>query len=86
MDIYWPSPRNLDVKDWQAIKAVGRGDATPELQRLALEAIIKRIGRANDAKNFKEGSPDGTAFLLGRAYVGKCIQTVLAEPMPEEKA
>ena len=80
MSIY--DTEELDVPEHQAIKALAQGDATPYQQKLALQVIVKKFSRTHDLL-FKEGSPDGTAFLQGRGFVGtrilKAINTDVKE-------
>lgn len=85
MDIFKPGPYELGLDDWRAIKAVAAGTASAHLQQVAFEAIIKRLSRSDDIESFKEGSPDGTAFIQGRAFVGKAIQYIISAEMPEER-
>ena len=83
-DIFHPVPTDLDLNYWRAVKACGRGEATPHQQQIVLELVIKKLGRADDLQSFILGSPDGNAFIQGRAWVGKTLQYILAAEMPEE--
>ncbi len=58
--------------DVGAIKAVGRGDATPEQQRRALDWIIRQACQTYE-EQFDPDSARVTDFLLGRRSVGQQI-------------
>lgn len=61
-----------------ALKALANGDATPYQQKLALALIMKKFSRVYDIP-FLEGSPDGSAFLMGRSFVGNRIDLHLKQ-------
>lgn len=63
---------SLDEREHIALRAVVRGEASADQQTLALHTIIEKFARCGEVP-FKEGSPDGTAFLAGRYHVGKLI-------------
>lgn len=72
----------LDNAEHSALKALYAGEATPEQQRLALSVIVNKIARANHLP-YVPDSPDQSAFLAGRAFVGKQIEVLLNTPVGE---
>ena len=70
----------LTVDEERAVKALWRGDATEYQQRLALKVIVNKLCRADDLL-YVPGSFDETAFLQGRAFVGKRIMQILNKPL-----
>ena len=62
-----------------ALKAVAKGEADPGQQHAVLQLIVKKFAQAHDL-TYIPGDPDGTAFLSGRAYVGKSILKYLNYP------
>ena len=65
-----------------AIKAVERGEATPQQQQAAIACIVKQISD-RDSMSFKTG-PDGdreTAFAEGKRYVGNKIVDIVTTPL-----
>ena len=77
----------VTIEETQALKALSDGDASPFQQKLALSLIMKKFSRVYDIP-FLEGSPDGSAFLMGRGFVGNRIDLHLKQPItvlhPEE--
>ena len=60
------------AKQIRALKACWAGTADTYQQRLALKLIVSNFSRAQDVL-FIPGSPDQTAFLNGRGFVGAQI-------------
>jgi hypothetical protein len=79
-DIYKIGGGGIPKEEASAIKLVWEGKATPHQQRMALESIIDRLAMA-DHISYTQGSFDGSAFLAGRAFVGKLIRTILRKPI-----
>lgn len=68
----WKPPQ-WQPADAQSLKALGRGDATPEQQRRALEWIIREACGTYDFA-FRPGANDrDTNLALGRQMVGQQI-------------
>jgi len=70
----------VTIEETLALKALGQGEATPFQQKLALALIMKKFSRAYDIP-FIEGSSDGSAFLMGRGFVGNRIDLHLKQPV-----
>ena len=70
----------LDESEIKALKALYDGEADAAQQRLTLNVIVNKFCRANDVL-FIPGNQDQTAFLNGRAYVGKQILKYLKLPV-----
>lgn len=70
----------LERPEILALKALQRGDASPEQQHLALTVIVNKLARAHDTL-YIPNSFDATAFLNGRAYVGQTILKYLNIPI-----
>ena len=62
-------PPDYDKVDVQAIKALARGEANADQQRLALNFIVNGLSCAFD-QSFRPGQPDLTAFAEGKRFVG----------------
>lgn len=62
--------------DASAMRALERGEATPEQQKRALSWIIN-VGAATYNQSFTPGQPDASAFAEGRRYVGLQIVKLL---------
>lgn len=62
-------PAAYELPEHHAIKALHRGDATPEQQKKALEWIVQRAAMTHD-QSFFPGDPLVTAFIEGRRSVG----------------
>lgn len=73
---------HLDEAEVQSIKALSRGDATEHQQALALHVIVKKLARTHDLHYIPQ-SPDQTAFLNGRAFVGHRILKIINQPVQE---
>ena len=79
----------ITIRETRALKALAKGEATPEQQKLALEAIIFKFSGFGDVP-FVPGAPDESAFMSGRQFVGNRInrhlrQTVAALHPNEEE-
>lgn len=72
--------RDITKDEAQALRAVNEGQANAYQQRLALYVITNVFARAQDVL-YISGSPDDTAFLNGRAYVGQVILKYLKIPV-----
>lgn len=70
----------VTIEETQALKALGQGRATEYQQKLALSLIMKKFSRVYDIP-FIEGSADGSAFLMGRGFVGNRIDLHLKQPI-----
>lgn len=64
--------REVEKFETLAFKALSKGEATPEQQRVVIAVIVKGFARAHDTL-FIPGAADETAFLNGRAFVGSQI-------------
>ena len=62
----------LTQREIYALQQLEEGNAAPDVQRLALQAILRKLCRVYDL-HFVAGKPDQTAFLAGRGYVGQEI-------------
>lgn len=60
--------------DISAVRALERGDASPDQQQRALAWFINHAAKTYDS-TFIPGSPDASAFAEGRRFVG--LQTVM---------
>lgn len=67
----------------EAIRNLSRGEATEYQQQLALKFIVDTICRADDLL-YIPNSIDETAFLNGRAFVGKKLQKLIKLPLSNE--
>lgn len=72
--------KELDKEEHEAIKALGKGEANPFQQKLALSVIVNKFGRSHDLL-YIPGGFDESAFLNGRAYVGQQILKYLKIPV-----
>ena len=59
-----------------AIKALERGDATPEQQKSALKFIVFSLSKIDNI-SYRSDSERDTAFLEGRRFVGWGIGNIL---------
>ncbi|MCG7985058.1 MAG: hypothetical protein JAY90_20200 [Candidatus Thiodiazotropha lotti] len=75
----------LTKEEWTAVQAVYAGTGNERQQRLALQVVISNLANTH-ALTFINGSPDGTAFFLGRQYVGKILINCINNPYKEEPA
>ena len=78
----------ITIRETRAIKALAKGEASPEQQKLALEVIMFKFSGFGDVP-FVPGAPDESAFMSGRSFVGNRInrhlrQTVAALHPNEE--
>jgi hypothetical protein len=72
-------PGLINKADAIAIKALASGDATPDQQKRALEAIVSRISCCDDL-SFRADDHGGlreTDFAEGKRYVGLQIRKIL---------
>ena len=60
----------------RALQCCYLGEASPHQQRLAIDTIIDKLSRA-DFLAYQAGSHDESAFLAGRAFVGKQTRQAL---------
>lgn len=70
--------------DAHALKALGKGEASPEQQKKALAFITTSLSDV-DGYHYWPGV-DGdrnTAFALGRAMVGQMIRSILISPFTD---
>lgn len=66
-----------------AIKALSRGEASEQQQRVALDFIVHRIA-AKDEQTFIDeanGGERASAFLAGRREVALAIEKIVGQPM-----
>jgi hypothetical protein len=75
-DIFKVGGGSLSKEEATAIQLCWAGQANPGQQRLALSVIIDKLSMA-DHLAYTQGSFDGSAFLAGRAFVGKLIRKVI---------
>ena len=76
-------PGLLNKADALAIKMVAAGEATPEQQRRALEAIVTRIACADDM-SFRADDHGGTRetdFSEGKRFVGLQLRKIISTPL-----
>ena len=69
-----PQPKPWMPPDWEkadagALKALARGDASPDLQRRALDYIVKTLAGTYDV-SYRPDSDRDTSFAEGRRFVG----------------
>lgn len=72
-------PVEPEIADVAALKALQRGEATPEQQRLALDWFINKACRLYD-EPYRPGGEDSrrdTDFALGRAFPGRQMVKML---------
>lgn len=81
-DIFKIGGGSLEKDEATAIQCVWEGIANPGQQRQALSVIIDKLAMA-DHISYTQGSFDGSAFLAGRAFVGKLIRYVLRAKLGE---
>jgi hypothetical protein len=63
------SPVPYEPRDYGAIQALARGDATPDQQRHALAWIVELAAGTYDL-SYRPDSTHDTAFAEGRRFVG----------------
>jgi hypothetical protein len=63
------TPADYEPADVTAIQAMHRGDASPDLQRRALNFIINDLARTYDL-SYRPDSERDTAFAEGKRFVG----------------
>lgn len=73
----------VNKADAIAIRAVAQGDASPDQQRRAIEAIVGRIACADDMSFRAEdhGGMFETAFAEGKRYVGLQMRKLINTPL-----
>lgn len=83
--------RRPTKEEVQAFKAQYKGEATSRQQALVLDFVINALGRSHDLLYIPE-SPEQTAFINGRAFVGQKVLKMIKVPigklelLQEEKA
>lgn len=70
----------LDREEAVAIHAVARGEANERQQVLFVKLVIDRFSQA-DNLTYSPSSFDESAFLAGRAFVGKQLLRVIKTPV-----
>lgn len=75
----------IAVPDIAAIKALDRGDATPEQQHRAISWIVRRLAGIGEIA-FAPGDPYATHFKDGRKFVGIVLANIISEPMDRLRA
>jgi len=73
----------VTIRETRALKALEAGEATPDQQRLALQAIIKGFARTHDQSFVPDEPASHTAFLEGRRFVGNQVLRHLKRPVSE---
>lgn len=75
-------PALYEVADIYAVRALNKGDATPEQQQRALKWIIDGAAqfREQPFRSEADGGERETAFALGRQQVGREIMKALTLP------
>lgn len=63
---------SLSKQEIYALQALEAGEANQGMQRIALQAILKKICRVYDC-HFIPGSDRETVFMEGRGFVGQQI-------------
>lgn len=73
---FFPGPKaqpcfqfDADLADIAAVKALNRGDASPEQQKRGLDWIVTQLC-AIRGTTFQPDNPHATAFAEGRRWVG----------------
>jgi hypothetical protein len=77
------SPGYLNKADALAIKMTAAGEATPEQQKRAIEAIISRVACA-DELSFRADDHGGTResdFSEGKRFVGLQLRKLITTPL-----
>lgn len=74
----------IAVADAAAIKALARGDASPEQQKRALDWVVKKAC-AIGSVSFDAQSSELTAFNEGKRFVGVLLVNVLNDPIEKFK-
>lgn len=82
VDVFKIGKDGLTKAEVISIQATWDGTANNGQMREAMNVIIDKFSMA-DHLSFKEGSPDGSSFLAGRALVGKLIRTTLRKKIGE---
>ena len=76
-------PGHLNKADVLALKMCAQGEATPEQQKRAIEAIIGRVACA-DEQSFRADDHGGTRetdFSEGKRYVGLQLRKLISTPL-----
>lgn len=76
--------RDLEKREHEAIKALGKGEADAYQQRLALMVIVNDFSRTHDLCYIPD-SHDQSTFISGRAFVGQKILKYLNIPIGKLK-
>jgi len=63
-----------------ALRALKKGEATPDQQQTVLSLIVNKLSRPHDLC-YVPGSFDQTGFINGRAFVGQQILKYLNVPV-----
>lgn len=69
----------LDEHEVYAIKALNKGEATPEQQIKSIDVILKKFCRINQL-SYVEGDQSARDFNEGRKKVGFDLLTIITEP------
>jgi hypothetical protein len=72
------------LADVVAIKAVNRGDASPEQQQRALNWIMKNACHIGGI-SFVENNPHLTSFNEGKRFIGLQLMLMITEPIESFK-
>lgn len=78
-----PEPGTINKADALAIKALASGEANPDQQKRALEAIIARICCVNEL-SFRADDHGGsreTDFAEGKRFVGLQLRKLIITPL-----
>jgi hypothetical protein len=70
-------PAKWDLPDAYVLQALARGEADAAQQKRALEVIVKQLAGTYE-EPFVPREPDTSAYLMGRASVGKQIVKLLS--------
>jgi hypothetical protein len=72
------------VTEWEgfAIKALAKGEATPDQQQRAFKFIVERVSRVDEPSFIfnEDGGERATAFVEGRRSVGLFLKGLIALP------
>lgn len=75
-------PAAFDIADAAAVKAVYRGEGSPEQQKRAMDWVVKSAANMPGI-SFRAGDSHATAFLEGRRFVGAQILSLLTLNMDD---
>jgi hypothetical protein len=78
-----PAPGELNKADLVAIQAWSRGEAEPEQQRRAFEAVMVRVCQVYDQsyRSDSHGGERDTAFAEGKRFVGLTLRKIAGVPL-----